>query len=84
MESNRHITHRIVVSCEHRRRPLAYPALGPQTAAARQAAATAGGAAAVARAMRLVESARRGMDVGALRCDGTGSGGEGERGSMTL
>jgi hypothetical protein len=65
------------------RRRLAYPALGAQTAEARQAAAAAA-AAAVAHAMRLVESARRGMDVGALRCDGTGSGGEGERGSMTL
>ena len=65
------------------RRRLAYPALGAQTAEARQAAAAAA-AAAVAHAMRLVESARRGMDVGALRRDGTGSGGEGERGSMTL
>jgi hypothetical protein len=65
------------------RRRLAYPALGPQTAAARQAAATAA-AAAVARAMRLVESVQRSEDVGALRRDGEGSGGEGGGDSMTL
>ena len=66
------------------RRRLSFPALGAQAAETWQVAAAAAAAAAVARAMHLVGGAGRGTDGGVLLHNGTGPGGDGAWGSVTL